>query len=432
MQTLTLAPANALSGEVILPGSKSISNRTLLLASLACGRTRIRNLLDSDDTRYMLAALNALGIRTEHVAGEYVVEGKAGPLVDEDLDLTLDLGLAGTAYRPLAAALTTGSGRFVLDGIPRMRERPVAPLVDGLRQLGAVIEYLGEDGYPPIRVTGTGLDGGRVRMAGVISSQFLTSLLMAAPLARGPVEVIIEGEQVSKPYLAITVHLMGQFGVSIAHEDYQRFEITPAAYQSPDTILVEGDASSASYFLAAGAIAGDGVTVFGVGEASVQGDVAFVDVLEAMGALVERGPDSITVRPGSLQGVDLDLNAIPDAAMTVAVLALFARGTTTIRNIYNWRVKETDRLAAMATELRKLGATVIEGKDFITVTPPERLVSAAIDTYGDHRMAMCFSLACLGGVPVTINDPECVTKTFPTYFERFESLRQSRASTPQF
>jgi 3-phosphoshikimate 1-carboxyvinyltransferase len=427
MQTLTLAPADALSGAVTLPGSKSISNRALLLASLASGRTRIRNLLDSDDTRYMLAALDALGVRTGLLDGERIVEGKAGPLVETDLDLTLDLGLAGTAYRPLAAALTTGRGRFVLDGIPRMRERPVAPLVDGLRQLGALIEYLGEDGYPPIRVTGSGLDGGTVRMPGDISSQFLTSLLMAAPLARGPVEVMIEGEQVSKPYLAITVHLMARFGVDIAHEDYQRFEITPATYQSPDTLLVEGDASSASYFLAAGAIAGDGVTVFGVGEDSVQGDIAFVDVLEAMGAAVERGPEHITVRPGPLQGVDLDLNAIPDAAMTVAVLALFARGTTTIRNIYNWRVKETDRLAAMATELRKLGATVVEGKDFISVTPPQQLVSAAIDTYGDHRMAMCFSLACLGGVPVTINDPDCVSKTFPTYFERFESLRQPAA-----
>jgi 3-phosphoshikimate 1-carboxyvinyltransferase len=304
-----------------------------------------------------------------------------------------------------------------------MRERPVAPLVDGLRQLGARIDYLGEPGYPPIRVTGTGLNGGNVRMPGDISSQFLTSLLMAAPLARDTVRVEIAGEQVSKPYLAITVHLMAQFGVNVQHDNYERFEISPAVYQSPDSLLVEGDASSASYFLAAGAIAGDGVTVFGVGNDSVQGDVAFVDVLEAMGAAVERGPVSITVRPGPLKGVDLDLNSIPDAAMTAAVLALFAEGPTTIRNIYNWRVKETDRLAAMSTELRKLGATVVEGVDFISITPPEKIVSAAIDTYGDHRIAMCFSLACLGGVPITINEPGCVDKTFPTYFERFESLR---------
>lgn len=423
MQQLTLAPANALAGEVSIPGSKSISNRALLLAAMASGQTRIQNLLESDDTRHMLDALAALGIAVARIDGEYVVEGVAGPLARQDLELNLDLGLAGTAYRPLAAALTAGAGRFVLDGVPRMRERPVAPLVDGLRQLGATIDYLGAEGFPPIRVHGTGLSGGQVRMPGDISSQFLTSLLMAAPLARGPVQVEIEGEQVSKPYLAITVHLMAQFGIQVAHENYERFEIEPATYRSPDTLLVEGDASSASYFLAAGAIAGSGVTVFGVGEESVQGDVAFVDVLEAMGARVERGPVSITVRPGPLKGVDVDLNPIPDAAMTAAVLALFAEGTTTIRNIYNWRVKETDRLAAMSTELRKLGATVVEGVDFISITPPEQIVSAAIDTYGDHRIAMCFSLACLGGVPITINDPDCVQKTFPTYFERFESLR---------
>jgi 3-phosphoshikimate 1-carboxyvinyltransferase len=423
MQQLTLAPAAALAGEVSIPGSKSISNRALLLAAQARGRTRIQNLLESDDTERMLTALAALGIGVEHSADEHIVTGVAGPLVNRNLNLSLDLGLAGTAYRPLAAALAAGRGQFVLDGVARMRERPVAPLVDGLRQLGARIDYLGEQGYPPIRVTGTGLNGGDVRMPGDISSQFLTSLLMAAPLARDTVRVEIEGEQVSKPYLAITVHLMAQFGVSVQHDNYERFEISPAIYQSPDALLVEGDASSASYFLAAGAIAGDGVTVFGVGNDSVQGDVAFVDVLEAMGAAVQRGPVSITVRPGPLKGVDLDLNSIPDAAMTAAVLALFAKGPTTIRNIYNWRVKETDRLAAMSTELRKLGAKVVEGVDFISITPPEKIVSAAIDTYGDHRIAMCFSLACLGGVPITINDPGCVDKTFPTYFERFESLR---------
>ena len=423
MQQLTLAPAAALAGQVSIPGSKSISNRALLLAAQARGRTRIRNLLESEDTERMLTALAALGIEIEQVGGEHIVSGVAGPLVERNLNLSLDLGLAGTAYRPLAAALAAGRGQFVLDGVARMRERPVAPLVDGLRQLGAQIDYLGEEGFPPIRVIGTCLNGGHVRMPGDISSQFLTSLLMAAPLARDKVLVDIEGEQVSKPYLAITVHLMTQFGVTVAHDNYERFEISPATYESPDTLLVEGDASSASYFLAAGAIAGAGVTVFGVGEESVQGDVAFVDVLEAMGARVERGPVSITVRPGLLKGVDLDLNAIPDAAMTAAVLALFAAGPTTIRNIYNWRVKETDRLAAMSTELRKLGATVVEGRDFISITPPANIVSATIDTYGDHRIAMCFSLACLGGVPITINEPGCVDKTFPTYFERFEALR---------
>ncbi len=423
MQTLTLAPTHALTGQVTIPGSKSISNRALLLAALARGRTRIRNLLDSDDIQHMLQALQQLGISIRTEGSEQIVEGVAGPLVTDAKSLTLDLGLAGTAYRPLAAALTAGSGEFVLDGVARMRERPVAPLVDGLRQLGARIDYLGGEGFPPIRITGTGLNGGLVRMPGDLSSQFLTSLLMAAPLAKDTVIIEIDGKQVSKPYLAITVHLMAQFGVTVQHDDFQRFEISPAVYESPETLLVEGDASSASYFLAAGAIAGEGVTVFGVGSDSVQGDMAFVDVLEAMGAHVERAAGSITVRPGRLTGVDLDLNGIPDAAMTLAVLALFADGPTTIRNIYNWRVKETDRLAAMSTELRKLGATVVEGLDFISITPPESLVPATIDTYGDHRMAMCFSLACLGGVAVTINDPGCVSKTFPTYFDRFESLR---------
>lgn len=428
MQTLTLAPAPALAGQVTIPGSKSISNRALLLAAQAQGQTRIQNLLDSDDIRHMLTALKQLGINIESRGNEQIVEGVAGPLVTTDNSYELDLGLAGTAYRPLAAALTAGRGEFILDGTKRMRERPVAPLVDGLRQLGAQIDYLGSDGLPPIRVTGTGLNGGSVRIPGDLSSQFLTSLLMAAPLARDTVVVEIEGEQVSKPYLAITLHLMAQFGVTVQHDNFQRFEIAPATYRSPETLLVEGDASSASYFLAAGAIAGAGVTVFGVGKESVQGDVAFVEVLEAMGASVERAASSITVRPGSLKGVDLDLNAIPDAAMTLAVLALFADGPSTIRNIYNWRVKETDRLAAMSTELRKLGATVVEGLDFISITPPDALVPATIDTYGDHRMAMCFSLACLGGIPVTINDPDCVSKTFPGYFDRFESLRMPAAS----
>lgn len=423
MQTLTLPPAAALAGTVTIPGSKSISNRALLLAALARGETRIRNLLDSDDIRYMRQALGALGIALAEDGDAWVVRGRGGPLVADDVELVLDLGLAGTAYRPLAAALTAGRGRFVLDGTERMRERPVGPLVDGLRQLGARIDYLGAEGFPPIRVTGTGLSGGRVTMAGNLSSQFLTSLLMSAPLASAPVTVDIEGEQVSKPYLAITIDLMRRFGVRVRHRDYQHFEVEPATYTTPGSLLVEGDASSASYFLAAGAIAGSGVTVYGVGTDSVQGDVAFVDVLETMGARVERAADHITVRPDRLRGVDLDLNAIPDAAMTVAVLALFARGRTTLRNIYNWRVKETDRLAAMATELRKLGATVVEGLDFLTITPPDALVPASICTYGDHRMAMCFALACLGGVPVTIEDPDCVAKTFPTYFECFESLR---------
>jgi 3-phosphoshikimate 1-carboxyvinyltransferase len=303
-----------------------------------------------------------------------------------------------------------------------MRERPLADLVDGLRQLGADIAYLGEDGYPPIEIHGTGLNGGTVRIQGNISSQFLTSILLAAPLARGPVRIEVTGEQVSKPYLDITLGMMRQFGVAASHENHQRFLVEPAAYVSPGRFLVEGDASAASYFLAAGAIAGNGVTVHGIGRDSTQGDIEFLQVLRSMGAVVSTQAESVTVKPGMLNGVDLDLNHIPDAAMTLATLALFAHGPTTIRNIYNWRVKETDRLDAMCRELRKLGAEVEEGRDYLVIKPPAQLQPTSIDTYGDHRMAMCFSLVALGGVPVTINDPDCVAKTFPNYFTEFARL----------
>jgi len=427
MRTLTLSPCRELAGDITLPGSKSISNRALLLAALASGDTRIHNLLDSDDTRLMRRALAQLEVNIidseVESNGICTVSGSNGPLYQGNGRFTLDLGLAGTAIRPLAAALTLGQGQFVLDGVERMRERPIAPLVDGLRQLGASIRYLETDGFPPLEIRGTGLQGGKVKIPGDLSSQFLTSLLMAAPLARRPVSIEIIGEQISKPYLAITLHMMQQFGVSVEHDNFQRFEVSPARYRSPGDFLVEGDASSASYFLAAGAIRGSGIRVHGLGADSVQGDLAFLDVLEAMGARVSRDATSIFVQPGALHGVDLDLNNIPDAAMTAAILALFARGTTTLRNIYSWRIKETDRLAAMSTELRKLGATVIEGRDFLQISPPDQLSSATIDTYGDHRMAMCFSLACLGGVSVVINDPDCVDKTFPDYFERFAELR---------
>jgi 3-phosphoshikimate 1-carboxyvinyltransferase len=342
--------------------------------------------------------------------------------VTADGERELYLGMAGTAYRPLTAALCLGRGTFRLLGSTRMTERPIADLVDGLRALGASIDYLGNEGFPPLRVHGTGLRGGAVRMNGSVSSQFLTSLLMAAPLADGPVSVTIEGEQVSKPYLDITIDLMRRFGIRVTHDHYRRFDVPTGRYRSPGTIDVEGDASAASYFLAAAAIRGGPVTVRGIGRDSVQGDVAFVDVLRAMGADVQVGTDFVAVRSAALRGLDLDLNAIPDAAMTVAVLALFAQGPTRIRNIANWRVKETDRLAAMATELRKLGAQVAEHADALAITPPARFTPARIETYGDHRMAMCFSLAALGGVPVTILDPGCVAKTFPDYFAVFASI----------
>jgi len=424
MKRLRLEPIRQITGDLKLPGSKSISNRALLLAALAEGATRLENLLDSEDTRYMLAALDQLGVPVVQHGDIWTVAGQGGPLVRKDAHHELFLGLAGTAFRPLTAALTLGRGTFVLDGTQRMRERPVGDLVDALRQLGASIRYLGAEGYPPLAVAGTGLAGGTASIRGNVSSQFLTSLLLSAPLAAGPVRVTVIGEQVSKPYLEITLHMMGQFGARVRHQNYQSFEVSPGGYRTPGDYLVEGDASSASYFLAAGAIRGSGVTVYGIGENSVQGDVAFVDVLTSMGASVTKYVDRIRITPGAhpLKAVDVDLNHIPDAAMTLAVLALFAEGTTSIRNIGNWRVKETDRLHAMTNELRKVGARVDEGKDYIRVTPPDRFTSAEIETYGDHRMAMCFSLVPLAGVPVTIVDPDCVGKTFPDYFERFQSL----------
>lgn len=427
---LTLPATPHLSGEIALPGSKSISNRVLLLAALAEGQTRINNLLEADDTRVMLEALNRLGTTVEADGAAWIVHGQGGPftpdlMANPEQPLSLNLGLAGTAYRPLTAALTLGRGEFLLDGIERMRERPIGDLVDALVPLGATIRYAGQPGYPPLAVTGTGLRGGHTRIRGDISSQFLTALLLAAPGAQHPVTVDIKGDLVSRPYIDITLTLMQRFGIQVTHDNYQRFEVPSARYQSPGQWFVEGDASSASYFLAAGAIAGPGVSILGLGSAAIQGDVAFIEVLRAMGAEVTLEPNRLTARPpasGQLRAVDLDLNHIPDAAMTAAVLALFADGTTHIRNIGNWRVKETDRLAAMATELRKVGARVTEHADAISITPNKSLQHASIATYGDHRMAMCFSLVALAGIPVTIEDPGCVAKTFPDYFETFDAL----------
>ena len=423
MRPLTLDPVASLSGDVHLPGSKSISNRALLLAAMAEGRTRLVNLLHGDDTRVMLDALAALGIDVVRDGDDLTVAGVNGPLVTDGRRAQLHLGLAGTAFRPLTAALTLGNGEFELDGVPRMRERPVAHLVDALLALGADIEYTGTTGHPPLRVRGRGLDGGDVVIDGSLSSQFLTSLLLAAPLARDAVIVRVAGELVSKPYIDITLDLMRRFGVEVVAEaGYRGFRVPATGYWSPGSYLVEGDASSATYFLAAGAIRGDGVRVHGIGAGSIQGDVAFVDVLQAMGARVHRRSGAIESSPGRLRGIRADLNHIPDAAMTVAMLALFAEGRTRIDNIYNWRVKETDRLAAMARELKKLGAAVEEGEDCLTIDPPAKLRPAAISTYGDHRMAMCFSLAALGGVSVTLDNPDCVAKTFPDYFKVFSSL----------
>ncbi len=412
-------------GRVVLPGSKSISNRTLLLAAIASGQTEVCGLLDSDDTARMLDALDRLGIRVERRdGGACLVHGAGGPPPTKDADLFL--GNAGTAIRPLTALLAFSGGSYRLSGVPRMHERPIGDLVDALRPLGADVRYLAHEGFPPLAIgpARAAAGGDVVRVRGDVSSQFLTALLMALPLAGGARAIEVEGELISKPYVEITLELMKRFGVTVRREGWSRFEVPAgAAYRSPGTMHVEGDASSASYFLAAGAIAGGPVRVEGVGRGSIQGDVRFAEVLERMGAQVAMGDDWIECRGGRpLRALEADLNHIPDAAMTLAVLALFADGPSTLRNIASWRVKETDRIAAMAAELRKVGATVEEGADRLRVTPPAggRLVpNAAIDTYDDHRMAMCFSLVALGGVPVRINDPGCVAKTFPGYFDAF-------------
>ncbi|MBN6399021.1 3-phosphoshikimate 1-carboxyvinyltransferase [Enterobacter hormaechei] len=423
MESLTLQPIARVDGTINLPGSKSVSNRALLLAALANGTTVLSNLLDSDDVRHMLNALKALGVQyaLSDDRTRCEVTGNGGALHSAEA-LELFLGNAGTAMRPLAAALCLGSNDIVLTGEPRMKERPIGHLVDALRQGGAQIDYLEQENYPPLRLRG-GFTGGNVEVDGSVSSQFLTALLMTAPLAPNDTVISIKGDLVSKPYIDITLHLMKTFGVEVENQSYQRFVVRGGQqYQSPGHYLVEGDASSASYFLAAGAIKGGTVKVTGIGRNSVQGDIRFADVLEKMGAVVTWGDDFISCTHGELNAIDMDMNHIPDAAMTIATAALFAKGTTTLRNIYNWRVKETDRLFAMATELRKVGAVVEEGEDYIRVTPPAKLQFAEIGTYNDHRMAMCFSLVALSDTPVTILDPKCTAKTFPDYFEQLARI----------
>ncbi|HEX5792835.1 MAG TPA: 3-phosphoshikimate 1-carboxyvinyltransferase [Rheinheimera sp.] len=424
MKTLTLNPISKVAGEVHLPGSKSISNRVLLLAALAEGTTQITNLLDSDDIKHMLNALTALGIRYTLSACRTKCEVQGiGGLFNHPHALTMFLGNAGTAMRPLTAALAASNVAVTLTGEPRMYERPIGHLVDALRQWQADIVYLENDGFPPLQINGKALSGGKMQIDGSISSQFLTAVLMVAPLLDGDSEIEIVGELVSKPYIDITLALMQRFGVKVQNQDYKRFSIKGnQLYRSPGHCLVEGDASSASYFLAAAAIKGGSIKVTGIGKHAVQGDIHFADALEAMGADVEWGDDYIMVTRNELNGIDRDYNAIPDAAMTIATTALFAKGPTVIRNVYNWRVKETDRLAAMATELRKVGALVEEGHDYIKVTPPVKLKHASIATYNDHRMAMCFSLVALSDTAVTIEDPDCTAKTFPNYFSLFQQL----------
>ena len=434
--TIDLAPVARVEGVVHLPGSKSISNRVLLLAALAEGTTEIIDLLASDDTKVMLEALRTLGVQWQsEMKGSqpvHVVQGVAGVFPQQQADLYM--GNAGTAIRPLTAALAVLGGDYTLHGVARMHERPIKDLVDALNAIGASIDYTGNPGFPPLRIQAARITAHSVSVAGNVSSQFLTALLMAAPLMAQQHAVTIDviGELISKPYIEITLNLMRRFGVDVVQDGWQSFTVQAGqCYRSPGTIQVEGDASSASYFLAAGAIAGGPVRVVGVGKNSIQGDVRFVEALERMGARITLGDNWIEVSSnGVLTAIDMDFNHIPDAAMTIAICALYADGSSILRNIGSWRVKETDRIAAMACELRKLGADVEEGPDYLRVTPPNIMQDAAIDTYDDHRMAMCFSLAALDGAAlrgghIRINDPSCVGKTFPEYFTAFAGIARA-------
>ena len=436
---LDLPPLESAQGTVVLPGSKSISNRVLLLAALSGGTTRVHDLLDSDDTRVMLNALAQLGCGIRRNGKVLEIDGLAGQLRNSQADLFM--GNAGTAIRPLTAALAVLGGDFSLHGVPRMHERPIGDLVDALRQLGCQIAYTGQDGYPPLRIGQPQLKlDAPIRVRGDVSSQFLTALLMALPLvAQQDVTIEVVGELISKPYIEITLNLLARFGITVQRNGWASFTIPAGSrYQSPGDIHVEADASSASYFIALGAIAASAngqIRIEGVGATSIQGDIRFVEAAEHMGARIVSGPNWLEISRGSwpLKAIDLDCNHIPDAAMTLAVMALYADGTTTLRNIASWRVKETDRIAAMATELRKLGATVKEGADYIRVTPPAAVAdwkAASIHTYDDHRVAMCFSLAAFNParLPVRIEDPKCVAKTFPDYFEALLALASTADS----
>ena len=434
---LDIPHLHSAAGDVTLPGSKSISNRVLLLCALCEGETTVHDLLDSDDTRVMLDALRSLGCGLRRDGTELHITGLGGRLPQSHLDLFL--GNAGTAMRPLTAALAVLGADCTLRGVPRMHERPIGDLVDALRQLGCEVNYLGVDGFPPLRI-GTPklrLDA-PISIRGDVSSQFLTALLMALPLvARQTIVIEVVGELISKPYIEITLKLLAQFGVEVRNDGWQRFTIAAgSALRSPGAVHIEADASSASYFIALGALSADprGIRIHGVGAASIQGDIRFIEAAQAMGAHIDSQANSLHVRRGAwpLRAIDLDCNHIPDAAMTLAVMALFAQGTTRLRNIASWRVKETDRIAAMACELRKLGAQVTEGPDFLEVTPPAEPAdwrAASIHTYDDHRVAMCFSLAALNpaGLPVRIEDPQCVAKTFPDYFEALFAVARPAA-----
>ncbi|MDO5666407.1 MAG: 3-phosphoshikimate 1-carboxyvinyltransferase [Alcaligenaceae bacterium] len=435
VQTITyldLEPTQGAAGEIRLPGSKSISNRVLLLAALSKGETIVRGLLDSDDTSVMLAALKKLGLQIDELGEHSVRVHGLGEFPVKEADLFMQN--AGTAIRPLTAALAVSDGRYHLHGIPRMHERPIGDLVEALKGIGANIEYLQNPGYPPLQIEQPTLKANTViKVAGSVSSQFLTALLMAAPMMakklNQAIEIEVVGELISKPYIGITLNLMQRFGVEVENQDWQRYVIAAdASYVSPQEIWVEGDASSASYFFALGLLGSGPIRIYGINKNSIQGDILFAEFVERVGAKLEYGPDYVEVSASQegdiprIKAFDEDFNLIPDAAMTAAVLALYADGPCTLRNIASWRVKETDRIDAMHAELLKMGATVESGADYIKVTAPQVWKDATIETYDDHRMAMCFSLATFAGSSVRILDPACVNKTFPTYFDEYKQL----------
>ncbi|UUZ75184.1 bifunctional 3-phosphoshikimate 1-carboxyvinyltransferase/cytidylate kinase [Polaromonas sp. P1(28)-13] len=441
IEYLDIPPLARAGGTVRLPGSKSISNRVLLLAALSRGQTTVHDLLASDDTAVMLTALKQLGCTVKQDGDTAVIGGLGGQLIQTKA--TLFMGNAGTAMRPLTAALALLGGEFELSGVARMHERPIGDLVDALRQLGCAIDYLGNEGFPPLRLRPGHLKlEDPIRVRGDVSSQFLTALLMALPLvASRDICIEVVGELISRPYIEITLNLLKRFGIQVQRDGWQRFTIPAGSqYQSPGEIHVEGDASSASYFIALGALAEsttgqNGIEILGVGGDSIQGDIRFIEAARMMGAEIESTPNSLRISRGAwpLKAIDLDCNHIPDAAMTLAVMALYADGTTTLRNIASWRVKETDRIAAMACELQKLGASVEEGPDYLKITPPAQPAqwkTAAIHTYDDHRVAMCFSLAAFNPaqLPVRILDPKCVAKTFPDYFEALFAVTEAETA----
>lgn len=426
MEKIALPKVTTTSGEMTLPGSKSISNRALLLTALSAGKTHLKGLLKSDDVHYMKEALTTLGITIDTINDtECIIEGNVNGFPNKDAELFL--GNAGTAFRSLTAALALSNGHYILKGIPRMHERPIKDLVAALQSMGLSINYLENEGYPPLETFPATISRDSVSVKGSVSSQFLTALLLSLPMTKRAMTIKIDGELISKPYITITLSMLKDFGIVVENRNWASFYI-PAGqvYITPKDYYVEGDASSASYFAAMGAVSGE-ITMHGIGNKTIQGDVEFLRALEMMGAIVEWHDHHVVVRKpeGKLKGIDLDCNHIPDAAMTLAVLALFAEGPTTLRNIASWRVKETDRIHAMATELIKLGVKVVEGEDYIIITPIKLLKeNVSIFTYDDHRIAMCFSL-CSFLVPIIIEDPKCVNKTFPAYFDEFQRIVRS-------